>query len=100
MIADGGNIFDKVSIILSKGIEEKTYYSGQWIFRNLMFTYSGDDEEDQSFNSGELIEYSTSDGFLSGKAMFLCISQYDREYKPPFKTSVKSKSFFVSNINA
>jgi hypothetical protein len=98
MMADSGNIFDKVSIILSKGIEEKSS-SGQWIFRNLMFTYSGD-EEDQSFNSGELIEYSTSDGFLSGRAMFLCISQYDREYNPPFKTSVKSKSFFVSNINA
>lgn len=91
-------ILENITVTLSKGIEGKNSYN-QWLFRSLYFTHKEDDELEQIFRAGDLVEYKNFEGFLNGRAIFLCLSQDDHEYKSAFLASSSNTAlFYVSHF--
>ena len=87
-------VIENLSVTLSKGTE----IIDQWLFRNLMFSTSSDDSSEQCFSTGDLVEYKNYEGFLNGRAIFLCVTQQDRQYKPPYlRHSIDVDEFYVSS---
>ena len=87
------NLLEKFSVTLSKGIEGNNSYN-QWLFRSLYFTHRDDEELEQLFRAGDLVEYKTFEVFLNGRAIFLCLSQDDHQYKSPIVTSSSNTALF------
>ena len=88
-------VLDQLSVVLSKAVEESNS-SDQWFYRSLRFLQSDESKLQQTFSTGDLIEYNNYQGFLTGRAIFLCVSQHNRLYEELF-TSLDN-AFYVSIV--